>query len=185
MNFMDLLFLLLFVTSLAVGFFQGMIRFAVLLVALYLSLVLSSLYYFSVGNWLADKFNSQVYVGQYIAFGVLLLLSFILLAVAGLYTFRYAHLPGGLRYLDHIGGMILGMLLGVFLLGTFAALLYNLLIIRGARNIDFPVMRWLGSSVETSFLVNYFATHLLGQIYALLDPILPQGAAMIFTGVTK
>ncbi len=180
MNFIDVLFILLFVISLAVGFFQGMIRLLVLLVALYLSLVLASLYYTAVGEWLVRTFGSQRFVGQYVGFTLVLFFGFLLLAAAGIYTFRYARLPGGLEYVDRIGGVLLGMVLGVFFMGTFAAVLYNLMIARGGSSIDFPMMRTLGEAVASSFLLHYFAGDLLTMVYGILDPVLPDGARMIF-----
>lgn len=180
MNLIDVLFLLLFIVSLAVGFFQGMIRLFVLLVALYLSMVLASLYYTAVGQWLMQNFGSQRFVSYYVGFVLVFFFGFLLLAAAGIYTFRYAQLPGGLKYLDHIGGVILGMLLGVFFIGTFAAVLYNLMIVRDGRLIDFPLMRILGDAVETSFLLHFFASDLLTLVYGILDPVLPDGARLIF-----
>jgi uncharacterized membrane protein required for colicin V production len=179
-NVIDIVFLVLFIVSLAVGFFQGMIRLAVLLVAMYLSLVLASLYYAAVGQWLVTTFQTQPYIGKYVGFVIVFFFGFLLLAVAGLYTFRYAHMPGGLRYLDHIGGVLLGMLLGAFFIGTFAAVLYNLMVARNARAIDFPLMGWLGDGVNNSFLVRYFAGNLLTMVYTILDPVLPDGAKLIF-----
>jgi uncharacterized membrane protein required for colicin V production len=180
MNFIDALCLLLFIVSLAVGFFQGMIRLLVLLVALYLSLVLASLYYTAVGEWLVRSFGSQRYVGQYVGFALVFFFGFLMLAAAGIYTFRYARLPGGLEYLDRIGGVVLGMALGVFFIGTFAAVLFNLMVVRGGSTIDFPLMRTLGSAVANSFLVRYFSTDLLPLVYTILDPVLPDGARLIF-----
>ncbi|EFO81206.1 colicin V production protein [Oscillochloris trichoides DG-6] len=180
MNLIDILFLLLFVGSLIAGYFQGMIRQAILLVTLYLSLVLASLYYTSVGLWLVKTFSADRFVGQYVGFTLVLFFCFLSLSAAGLYTFRYAHLPGGLRHLDHAGGMILGMLLGTFIIGTFAAVLYNMMIVRGGARIDLPLMRWLGDSVATSFVLQYFARDLLSLVYSILDPILPQAAQIIF-----
>nr|WP_255603386.1 CvpA family protein [Oscillochloris sp. ZM17-4] len=174
------MFILLFIASLAVGFFQGMIRLSVLILALYLSMVLASLYYTALGEFLVRTFKTQRFVGQYVGFVLVLFFGFIVLAAAGLYTFRYARLPGGLVYLDHIGGVLLGMLLGVFFLGTFAAVLFNLMIVRGGSTIDFPFMRSLGNAVANSFLLRYFAGDLLTLTYGILDPVLPEGARLIF-----
>jgi membrane protein required for colicin V production len=179
-NVIDVFFILLFIGSLALGFFQGMIRLVVLIVALYLSLVLASLYYTAVGEWLVVHFNAQRYVGQYMGFAIVLFVGFLLLAAAGVYTFRYASLPGGLEYVDRVIGLFLGMLLGAFFLGTFAVLLYNLMIVRGGSTIDFPIMRALGSGVANSFMLRYFATTVLPLVYSVIDPALPEGANLIF-----
>lgn len=180
MNFIDILLILLFFGMLVLGFFQGMIRLVVLLLAFYLSLVLASLYYPAVGEFFVRRFDAQRFVGQYVGFALVLFFSFIALSAAGVYTFRYAQLPGQLQYLDRIVGTLLGMVLGVILVGIFAALLWNLMIVRGGRTIDFPFMRSLGTSVATSPMLNYFANFLLPELYAILDPVLPDGAALIF-----
>jgi membrane protein required for colicin V production len=179
-NIIDIVFILGFFGMIALGFFQGMIRLLVLLLAFYLSLVLASLYYPAMGEFFVRQFSTQRFVGQYIGFGMVLFFSFIALSAAGVYTFRYAQLPGQLQYLDRIVGTFLGMVLGVFLLGILATLLWNLLIVRGGRNIDMPVMGMLGGWVATSQVLLYFSRFLLPQLYMILDPVLPDGAALIF-----
>jgi len=180
MNFIDILLILIFFSMLALGFFQGMIRVAVLILAFYLSLVLASLYYASLGEWFVRQLGSDRYVSQYISFALVLFFGMILLTAAGLYTFRYAQLPGQLQYLDRIIGTVLGMLLGAFVVGIIATLLWNLLIVRGGARIDLPIMGMLGRSVAGSTILPFFANELLGRTYALLDPVLPQGAGLIF-----
>lgn len=180
MNFIDLLFILLFFGMLAAGFFQGMVRLLVLIVAVYLALVLASLYYAPLGEFFVRSFGSQRYVAQYVAFFLVMFLSFVLLSLAGLYTFRYAKLPGGLQYLDRIIGTLLGMFLGVILIGIFGALLWNLMIVRGGRSIDLPLFGILGSQIARSTLVQYFSVELLPLAYNSIDPILPEGADLLF-----
>jgi uncharacterized membrane protein required for colicin V production len=180
MNIMDLLFILLFFGMLAIGFFQGMVRILVLLVAFYLALVLASLYYPSLGEFFVRNFGTQRFVGQYLAFALVLFFGFLLLALAGLYTFRYFRMPGGLEFLDRIVGAVLGMVFGALLIGIFAALLYNLMIVRGGRTIDFPLMRALGNSIASSFMIGYFSNEVLPLVYSFLDPILPDGANLLF-----
>jgi membrane protein required for colicin V production len=180
MNLMDIVFILLFFGMLAAGFFQGMVRILVLIVAFYLALVLASLYYPTLGEILVRSFGTQRFVGQYVAFALVLLVGFLLLALAGLYTFRYFRMPGGLEYLDRIGGTVFGLVFGSMLIGIFAALLYNLMIVRGGRDIGLPLMQMLGNSVGSSFVISYFANSVLPLIYTLLDPILPAGADLLF-----
>lgn len=182
MNFIDLLFILLFFGMLAAGFFQGMIKLLVMLVAIYLAVVLASLYYAPLGEFFVRSFETQRYVGQYVAFFLVMGVAFVLLTIAGLYTFRYAKLPGGLQYLDRIVGTLLGMFMGVILIGIFGSLLYNLMILRGGRNIELPLFNILGNSVARSTLLRYFTTVLLPTAYNSIDPILPEGADLLFLG---
>ncbi|MCU0493636.1 MAG: CvpA family protein [Chloroflexaceae bacterium] len=180
MNLIDLFFLVCFVAMVGVGFFQGMVKLMVLVVAFYLSMVLSSLYFSTVGSFMVRNFRAERFVGEYIGFFLVLMLSFILLTLAGLYTFRYVTLPGRLQYLDRIGGMLIGTFLGAFMLGIFGVLLWNLMIVRGGQNIDLPLFRMLGRGVGSSGLLSYFANVILPQVYGLLNPILPGEADILF-----
>ena len=180
MNFMDILFILLFFGMLAVGFFQGMVRLLVIIVAFYLSMVLASLYYPSLGEFLVRRLGAERFVGQYVAFVLVLFFSSLLLTLAGLYTFRYFHMPGGLEYLDRIGGAVLGLVFGALLIGILATLLWNLMIIRGGRSIDLPLMRGLGNMIVNSFVLRYFADVVLPLAYGTLDQVLPEGADLLF-----
>jgi len=179
-NSMDIFFILLLILCIAVGFFQGMIRVTIAIVALYLGLVLASLYYPLVGDFLVRRLGAQRFVGQYVGFAMVLFIAFIILLIAGVYTFRYATLPGRLQYLDRILGTILGLLLGGFLIGIFATFLWTLLIERRAAP-DLPLMNIVTQSTRTSILPRYFATVILRQAYTVLDPILPDGVRLIFS----
>ncbi len=180
MNFIDLLFLLLFIGMLALGFFQGMIRIILLLIALYLGVVLASLYYAPLGEVFVRNFGAQRTVAQYLAFVLVLTIGFALLAAAGLYTFRYTRSLGGFEYLNRVGGTLMGMILGALLIGIFGSLLWNLMIVRGGRGIDLPFFRGLGNSVASSSLLPFFVNQLLPVVFARLDPILPDGANLLF-----
>jgi uncharacterized membrane protein required for colicin V production len=178
---MDLVFVFLFVGALALGFFQGMIRLLVLIIAFYLSLVLASLYFPALANVFVERFGTERYVGEYTGFMIVFLLGVFILGAAGLYTFRYAQLPGQLQYIDRIFGLVLGLLFGTLLISIFAVVLWNMMIVRGGRSVDLPLMQVLGSQVASSTLLQFFANQLLDQMYTILDPVLPDGAQIIFS----
>lgn len=180
MNFIDLVLIFLMISIVALGFFQGMIRIGVLILAFYLSVVLASLYFPTVSNFLVNNFNAEQVAGDYIGFFLVALVGFALLSVAGLYTFRYAEMPDKLLYLDKTVGMFLGLILAVLITGLIAVLLWNLFITGGGRNIDLSLFRMVGNSVYNSFLLSYFADQILPQTYDLVRPILPDGARFIF-----
>ncbi len=180
MNIMDILFILLFFTTLAIGFFQGMVRLLVIIIAFYLAMVLASLYYPSLGEFFVRRLGAERFVGQYVAFTLVLFFASLLLTFAGLYTFRYFRMPGGLEYLDRALGAVLGLVFGALLIGILAALLWNLMIIRGGRNIDLPLMRGLGNAIANSFVLRYFSDVVLPLAYGTLDPVLPEGADLLF-----
>jgi uncharacterized membrane protein required for colicin V production len=181
MNAMDVLFILLVLAGLAVGFFQGTIKLVIAIISFYVSIVLSSLYFQIVGRFFRQRFGTTLEVGQITAFGLILLVSFLLLTLAGLYTFRYAKMPPSLDFIDRIVGTLLGLVMGALLLGIFASLLESLFVFRNPSGIlTFPFMRAFQGAVRSSFLVSFFANNILPLIYASVQPVLPAEADLIF-----
>ncbi len=181
MNFIDLLFILLLLAGLALGFFQGTIKLLVAIVAFYVGIILASLYFPTVGNFFRLRFHSTPEVSQITAFALILLVSFLLLTIAGLYTFRYAKMPASLDFIDRIVGTVLGLVLGTLFMGMLAILLQGLFIDRDvAGSVSFPVMRSLQDGVRRSFLVAFFGNQILPLIYATVRPVLPRESDFIF-----
>lgn len=176
----DLLFLLLLVGALALGFFQGVIRLTVLLVTYYLSVVLASFLFYPLGLFFFNKFGTHPDVGMYIAFALIMMLCMAILSAYGLYAVRDIALPGHLMYIDRSAGVFVALILIALFLGMLAVLLWNLMIIKGAETLDLPIMQFLGGSVRKSFLLRYFSTYILPTAYNFADPVLPDGAAIIF-----
>ena len=81
MNAIDLLYILLLLAGLALGFFQGTIKLLVAIIAFYVGIILSSLYFQIVGNFFRRRFNSSQEVGEITAFALILLVSFLLLTI--------------------------------------------------------------------------------------------------------
>lgn len=175
----DILFTVVLVGLPVLGFFQGMVRCMVLLVMFYISVVLASLYFTSVGKLFEAQFRMDIIISQYAAFALVMVVGFALLAAAGLYIFRHTHLPPRLHHVDRISGMGLGFVLALFLLAICAALLWNLLVVRGGGEVDIAVMQWFGSSVKNSSFLNLLADHFLRHVYTLIGPILPEGAEVL------
>jgi membrane protein required for colicin V production len=181
MNVIDILFILLLLGGLALGFFQGTIRLIVAIVSFYVGIVLASLYFTTVGLFFQRRFSSTLFVGQIMAFALILLVAFMLLTIAGLYTFRYAKMPPSLDFIDRIIGTLLGLLLGCLFLGMFAIVLKDLFIFQDvAGSITFPIMRSFQNGVRGSFLVSFFGNQILPLIYTTVQPVLPRDAGIIF-----
>lgn len=181
MNLIDLLFILLLLACLALGFFQGTIRLVVAIASFYIGIILASLYFQFVGDFFRRRFGTTPEVGQITAFAVVLLVSFLLLTAAGLYTFRYARMPASLDFIDRLIGTLLGLFLGALLLGMLAVLLQGLFIDRDvAGSLTFPIVRAFQRGVRTSFLVAFFADQILPLIYASVRPVLPRESEFIF-----
>lgn len=182
MNLIDILFIVLLIGGLALGFFQGTIKLIIAIVAFYVGIVLASLYFLAVGDFFRRRFESSAQVGQITAFALILLVSFLLLLGAGLYTFRYARLPASLDFIDRIIGSLLGLVLGALFLGIFAIVLAKLFIERDvAGALNFPVTGFIQSRVRTSVLLPYFRDYVLPLIYNSARPVLPREADFIFT----
>lgn len=180
MNIVDLLFVVLFFGALAVGFFQGTVRLLLIILSFYLSTVLASLYYQSLADIFLRELGGQRLFNQYVAFALIHLLCFIVLTFVGIYTFRYVHTPYHLEMIDRIVGTALGLVIGGMILGLSAVLLWNLFIVRGFANIDYPITRWLGGQISASLMLRFFANAVLPSLYELVDPVLPDAARIIF-----
>lgn len=176
MNFIDLVFLFSFIGFLFLGFSQGMIRLAIMIVAFYLSLVLASLYFRALGGFFVDRFDSGQNFADFSGFIIVLLVGFGILTAAGLYTFRYVKMPGQLQYVDRIVGVFLGLMLAVMMMGIFALVLSQIRWL----DIDFPLAQWFDRSVRSSILLQMFRDYLLPSLYVYLSPILPASSEMIF-----
>jgi membrane protein required for colicin V production len=180
MNFMDVVYLLLVLASLALGFFNGTVKLVVAIVAFYVSITLSSLYFQSLGLFYRNRFGSTLEVAQVTAFTTILLVAFLLLTIAGLYTFRYAKLPASLDFVDRIVGTLLGLVMGALFLGVLSGLLKDLFVFQTPGIVAFPVGRAFVESVGSSFLVEYFSSDILPMIYNSVRPVLPREADIIF-----
>ena len=180
MNPLDLLVLLLLVGALIVGFFAGLIRVLVLTVTFYLSVVLASLYYAAAGEILVRELNMQRFVAQYVAFALVLVAAQILLAISGLYTFRYTQIPAQYELFDRAAGTLLGILWILTVIGLISQLLWNLFVLRGAAQLENPALQGLGTMTADSRLVQIFATAMMQDFYSQLAPLLPDSARTLF-----
>jgi uncharacterized membrane protein required for colicin V production len=177
MNFVDALFILLLLGGLALGFFQGTIKLLVTIIAFYVGIILASLYFTTVGVTFQRRFGSSLHVGQITAFAIILLVAFLLLTVAGIYTFRYARMPASLDFIDRIAGTMLGLVMACLLLGMLGVILK--LLFYGAIVADLPIIASFQGSVKGSFLVGFFSNQILPLIFVTVQPFLPSDAANI------
>lgn len=182
MNFVDILFILLLLGGLALGFFQGTIRLIVAIAAFYVGIILASLYFTTLGLTFQRQFGSSLRVAQITAFGVILLVAFLLLLVAGIYTFRYARLPSSLDFIDRMIGTVLGLVMGALFLGMLAVIL-KLLFFQQLGVAALPIFASFQRSVQGSFLVGFFSNQILPLIFTTVRPVLPGEAANIIFNI--
>ncbi|NJK79412.1 MAG: CvpA family protein [Chloroflexaceae bacterium] len=180
MNIIDGIFILLFFGAMFLGFAQGMIRMAIMLFAFYLSVVLSSLYYPPFGTWIWRSFGGQEFVARYVGFAIILIVAFLMLTFAGIYTFRYVEIRGAFQYVDRIVGLCLGVVLGALVISILSILLWNALVVWRGERIELPLFQTMGRMVRNSFLITYFSNYILPNLYDIVEPVLPPGARLIF-----
>ncbi|GAB4109581.1 MAG: CvpA family protein [Roseiflexaceae bacterium] len=179
MNSIDLTLLLFLIMFIALGFFQGTIKLLVAIISFYISIILANLYSFALGAFFRRQFGTALDMAQIIAFATLLIVGFLLLTLAGLYTFRYAKFPDALDFIDKIAGTLLGLVLGGFFVGMFAEILVLLFVDRSpAEGISFPIIRSMQNDVRTSLMVKTFIDTVLPLIAGLLKPLI--GNSIIF-----
>jgi uncharacterized membrane protein required for colicin V production len=179
MNLTDIALIALFFSFLALGFFQGTIKLLITIISFYISLILAGLYFQTVGRFFRQRFGTTAEAGQIVAFAVILLVAFLLLTIAGLYTFRYAKMPSALDFIDRIAGTMLGLVLGALVLGILSEILI-LYFVNSSLPPPYPIVRMFQGSVRGSFLVGFFANNILPLILNLVRPLLPPGALTIF-----
>ncbi len=119
---LDILLVVLLVSSITFGFHQGLIRQLVLLVATYISTILAAQYYRLLSNVILQVFPSSVTeVADLVAFVALAVL-FTAVATWMLWTaYCETHLPSVIM-LDELGGAVLGGIIGVFAISLMLVL---------------------------------------------------------------
>ncbi|HEY1015178.1 MAG TPA: CvpA family protein [Herpetosiphonaceae bacterium] len=179
MTFVDILLLLIVIVSFFFGFFKGLIKISIAIVALYASIIISSLYF----RFLAAKIGSEAapQLAQMVSFFIILLVAFFILYFSGAYTFRYAKLTGRLQYLDKMIGTFLGLVLGAMFASIVAMIFQYLFITNNTQaQIDFPFVEGLAGSSKRSALIPIFLRVVLPIIYTPISPLLPDAADRIF-----
>jgi membrane protein required for colicin V production len=179
--FVDILLIFFLFGAVTLGFFGGLIRGIVVVIMFYLSMVLASLYFTSLGMVVETRYPTMSpEIARLTSFLWLLFMSFVLLTIAGVVIFRHIRLPKRFRHIDRIGGVVVGLLLALFVSITFSVVLWNMMILKGGNTSDFPLIRWFGKSVEHSFIVQYIANSISANMSQALAPFLPGGAEVLF-----
>ncbi len=177
----DLLLLLALVAISIIGFFQGAIKLVLAAVTLYASMLLASLYFKFLALYFARHAISPV-LADTLSFLLILVVCFLLLLAATLYTFRYIRLPSRFELLDQVAGIALGIFLGIIVSSIVAMLLrYTFVNYDLAAQTSLPLVYTLQQSTRSSQLLPVLLTHVLPHLYTLVAPLLPDTALPLFT----
>ncbi len=180
MSFIDILLMLLVLAITATSFFHGTIRVIVALITFYASIVLASLYFRFLAVYFIGRGTSEA-VADSASFFIILVLCFILLFLAGSYTFRYVRLPARIEVLDRIVATLLGLLLGA-LVAVVMSMVMQYAFVRHdiAATAKFPLTRAFQRSVRGSALRPILLQHGLPRVYTSVSPFLPEAAQPFF-----
>lgn len=178
-SWLDLLLVLMLLTSIALGFHHGLIRQAFLLAAMYIATVLSAQYYSHISALLVRSFPSTTQaIADSIAF--VLLATFLTIGLTWLTwrSFRGTRLPAAI-ILDNMGGAILGSIIGLFVISL------TLMVARYAVELPWPdgssVRFAINTGLSNSILQDAFSTP-LPIVQSLLQPWVPAGIPFISNG---
>jgi len=178
MNWLDLLLVVLVLVGVTVGYIQGLLRQLTGLLAFYIALVMASYSHATVERWIeffAPRMASEV--KESLAFLAILALVYVILHWLGRQAFPETRLAS-LRFLDQLGGMVIGFLVMGAQIGI------GVLILRFLSGVSWiwgdTVRLALTQAIEASLLVPTFQTYLAFVARTLL-PWLPTGLPPFFT----
>ena len=179
-TFVDLLLVLLFIAVTAMGFFQGTIRIVIALVTFYASVVLSSLYFRFLAVFFTRRGTNPA-IADAISFFLILIVCFLILFAAGVYTFRYVRVPGRLDYLDRLLGTLLAVVLAA-MVGVIVSMVLQYAFVRfdAAATAGFPLTASFQRSVRSSTVRPLLLDHVLPRLYTSVSPFLPEAAQPFF-----
>lgn len=177
-SWLDVIMVLMLVSSIGFGFHQGLLRQIVLLTAMYIGTILSAQYYGTLSAvllWLIPSPGGEM--AHLISFVILSVL-FTAMATALLWSaYRETHLPSVVM-MDEVGGAALGGLIGVFAIGVTLMLLHYAL--EAPWPADSPAKQLLQAGLFNSYLQGVFSSP-LPLIHAALRPWLPSGLPVVLS----
>lgn len=178
-TWLDVVLVVMLITSIGFGFLQGLLRQLFILVAMYIATVLAAQYH----RQLADAIQaaipaSSAEMARLTGFLVLLVL-FTLVVTWLIWTaYRETRLPSVVM-LDEATGTVLGCIIGIF------AVNLTLLMVRYAVDAPWPdesnVKQFLHAGLANSYLQSALSSP-MPLIHAALRPWLPDGIPMLLDG---
>ena len=123
MNWLDIIIIIILIIPTYIGFRKGLIGTVVPLLGIVLAIILAGLFYDSLAGWLSGLLESQ---SQANIVGFIII--FILVMIAVLIFTRMARGFLGLLFLgwvDTVGGLIFGLILGGVIAGALLSIISN------------------------------------------------------------
>ncbi len=176
-SWLDILLVLMLVTSIALGFHHGLVRQGFLV--MYIATVAAARYYTYGSDLLIRTFPSTTRaISDSIAFVLMATFLTIILTWMTWRSFRETRLPAAI-VVDNMGGAILGSVIGLFVISL------TLMLVR--YTVEAPwadtssVKFALYTGLANSILQNVFSTP-LPIVQSILHPLVPAGIPFISNG---
>lgn len=179
MNWVDVVVMILFVACAGIGFIQGFARLLIALVGIYIGFVVAAASYRPAAEYLAVLSGDMNPVtAEIVAFSLLLIVTAVMLIVAGLSLFKHFSLPRPMAVINQIGGVFLGVATGTLaltlgiLISSFGVVLLHYAVVSVEPNWMF--LRFVSMDMQSSATVPFFL-HLTPFLSGLISPWAPAG----------
>ncbi len=146
MNWLDIVIILMLLIPMFIGFQRGLTGIIIPLVGILIGVILAGQFYISVANWLSNWLQSPEQakiVGFIIIFALVMIAALIAASIARKFLSLLF-----LGWVDKIGGLVFGLVLG----GMFAGALLSLI----AEFFPSSVEGTVGNSALAAFLLDKF-----------------------------
>ena len=176
LNAIDVVLLLLFAGAFLLGFFQGVVRQLLGIVAWFFAFALAANLRDPLGSWLGQywTFFPQGYVGM-IAFLVLLVTFLVASNIAIQVAYKRTPIFARMSFLDEVLGGVLAIGLAVLIISTVYIVLRTYYGGSGGLqgSNDVPFLTELYLALDGSAIVGGLRSSLIPGIVSLLGPLLP------------
>lgn len=125
MNWVDIVLIALLLTAVIVGSKKGLVREIMAFLMFFCAIILSVVYIDSFAVWIYEKVGGSPLVAAFVAFTVLIALSYATFKLAAIVFYKVANIKG-MGKQDQIGGALVGFLRGWLLVGFAVFLLFLL-----------------------------------------------------------
>lgn len=169
MNLFDIFSLIVVLTALILGFFQGAVRMIIITLMVYIGLIIAGLYFQTIGDWFHLTTNINLLECYSLAYITVFGLGLLTLGSMALYTFRFFRGDTGSTF-NRMTGLVCSVITVLLLLGVFAQLLLILPITLATSD----VRSFIGSDTLNTIATARFATPLskivTPIVLQILDP---------------
>ncbi len=181
MNLVDLLLLFLFLMVIFIGFSVGLIRMLCVVIGMYVGVNIAALTYVAFAGLTAEKGDAvSQKTAEIVWFGVVWVVSSIIFTLVAFSFLRYIVLPGWLRSIEQLTGLVAGMFVGIFGLLVVGYVFQNSLALAlASSHCDGGLTRFFAVGFRDSLLMHVFNAVKV-VLLDTLSPWLPTNKIPVF-----